>query len=140
MTLSLILLACFLVCNTCGKDGDKHDSIVFVNNSNNDIYVCGDDWSYPDTAINFANPSLGGDSYRVAAKTSGDPLRLRDTYEGRFGQIDKIMFFVFDAQVLENTPWDTVKAKYKVLERYDLSLEDLERLNWTITYPKDSIK
>ncbi len=72
----------------------------------------------------------------MAANTSDDPLRLQDTYEGRFEQFRKVMVFVFDAQVLETTPpWDTVKAKYLVLKRYDLSLQDLESMNWTITYP-----
>ena len=71
----------------------------------------------------------------MAANTSDDPLRLQDTYEGRFEQFEKVMVFVFDAQVLETTPWDTVKAKYLVLKRYDLSLQDLESMNWTITYP-----
>jgi hypothetical protein len=134
MTIVLSLLACVLLSSTCEKDKDKHDLIEFKNNSNYNLFVCAD-WWYPDTAINFSNPALSGDFYKVAANTSDDPLRLRDTYEGRFEQHEKIMVFVFDAQVLETTPWDTVKANYLVLKRYDLSLDDLNRMNWTITYP-----
>jgi hypothetical protein len=55
--------------------------------------------------------------------------------KGLFRDIDTLSVFIFDAQVLENTPWDTVKAKYIILKRYDLSLDDLNKLNWTITYP-----
>ena len=45
------------------------------------------------------------------------------------------MYFIYDACILETTPWDTIKAKYIVLKRYDLSLQDLQQMNWTITYP-----
>ena len=134
MTIILSFLTCVLLSSTCEKDKDKHDLIMFTNNSSELIYVRGS-WEYPDTAINFSNPALAGDFYKVAANTSDDPLRLQDTYEGRFEQFEKVMVFVFDAQVLETTPWDTVKANYLVLKRYDLSLDDLNRMNWTITYP-----
>jgi len=46
-----------------------------------------------------------------------------------------MMVYVFDAHVIETTAWDSVKANYLVLKRYDLSLDDLKRMNWTITYP-----
>ncbi|MFD1631674.1 hypothetical protein [Pseudopedobacter beijingensis] len=45
------------------------------------------------------------------------------------------MFYVFDGEVLENTDWKTVKANNMYLQRYDLSLEDLRKLNFTIPYP-----
>jgi hypothetical protein len=130
----LSILACLLINSMCEKDNDRHNLIEFINYSNNVLYVCAD-WWYPDTALNFSNPALSGDYYRVAANSSDDPLRLMDTYEGRFQQFDKIMVFVFDAQVLEKTSWDSVKANYLVLKRYDLSLQALEDVNWTITYP-----
>jgi hypothetical protein len=45
------------------------------------------------------------------------------------------MVFVFNAGLLETIPWDTIKANYLVMKRYDLSLPDLEEMDWTITYP-----
>lgn len=134
MTIILSLLTCVLLSSRCEKDKDKHDLIMFTNNSSELIYVSGS-WTYPDTTINFSSPALAGDSYKVASNTNDDPLRLQDTYEGCFEQFEKVMVFVFDAQVLETTPWDTVKAKYLIIKRYDLSLDDLQRMNWTITYP-----
>jgi hypothetical protein len=120
--------------NTCGKDENKHNSIDFKNNINRTIFVHGK-WWYPDTTISFGNPAEAGEYYKVAAKASGNPLMIMDTYEDRFKQHDTFMILVFDALVLETTPWDTVKAKYLVLKRYDLSLDDLKNMNWTISYP-----
>jgi hypothetical protein len=109
ITIISIILTCILLSSMCEKDKDKHDLIMFINNSSKLIYVRGN-WEYPDTAINFSNPALAGDFYKVGANSSDDPLRLRDTYEGRFEQFEKVMVFVFDSQIIENTSWDTVKA------------------------------
>jgi hypothetical protein len=48
---------------------------------------------------------------------------------------DTLMIFIFDAEVIETEEWSDVVHSYKVLKRYDLSLADLKRMNWTITYP-----
>ena len=33
------------------------------------------------------------------------------------------------------SPWETVREDYIILQRYDLSIAELEKLNWTIYYP-----
>jgi len=61
-----------------------------------------------------------------------------DCYEAEFhpiGIFDTIYVYVFYASVVENTPWEVVARDYLVLKRYDLTLEDLQRLDWKITYP-----
>lgn len=128
------ILSSFFINSTCDKDESLHDSIKFSNNSNKLIFVRGN-WEYPDTSINFTNPALAGSFYQVDANSSDDPLRITDTYEGRFAQHDTFMVFVFDSEVLETSTWDEVTENYLVLKRYDLSLEDLHGMNWTISYP-----
>jgi hypothetical protein len=130
-----LLLSLMLVSSTCSeKDENKHNVISVKNNNDMDIYVYGD-FFYPDTSINFSNPSEAGNYYKVTARSEGDPLQIKDTYEGRFKQYEKLMVFIFDAHTIETTSWDTIKAKYLVLKRYDLRLEDLQKSNWTVTYP-----
>jgi len=128
--LSLLMLSS----TCCKKDENKHDLILFINNSNKTIFLKSS-VGFPDTLIHFSNPALAGNSNKVAPKSSGDPLRLSDTYEELFRQIDTLMVFVFDSQTLEIEPWDTVKKNYLILKRYDLSLLDLKNKNWVITYP-----
>ncbi len=45
------------------------------------------------------------------------------------------MYFIYDAQTLETTPWDTVVKKYMILKRHDLTKKDLDSMGWKITYP-----
>jgi hypothetical protein len=85
------------------------------------------------------NPALSPESDKVMSfQTTINPLLSRSCWEDRFDseiKSDTLMIYVFDAHVLENTTWDTVKAEYLVLKRYDLSLKDIQKLNWAITYP-----
>jgi len=60
----------------------------------------------------------------------------RYSYEEKFKySYGTLMIFILDSQVLKTTPWEKVQQDYLVLKRYDLGLEDLKRMNWTITYP-----
>ena len=52
-----------------------------------------------------------------------------------FGEKDSLMFFVFSVDTLNKYSWDEICEGYKILKRYDLSIKDLDILNWTITYP-----
>ena len=53
----------------------------------------------------------------------------------RDGYTDTVFVYIFDATIVENTSWDVIAKDYLVLKRYDLTLDDLQRLDWKITYP-----
>jgi hypothetical protein len=43
-------------------------------------------WDYPDTLINFSNPALAGDFYKIEANSTGDRLSRgggRDVQTGK---------------------------------------------------------
>ena len=48
---------------------------------------------------------------------------------------NKLIVFVFDADVIENYSWETIVENYMILKRYELSLEDLKNRHWIIEYP-----
>lgn len=43
--------------------------------------------------------------------------------------------FLFDKAVVDTVPWDKIREDYLVAKRYEYTLEQLDSLNWTITYP-----
>ena len=49
--------------------------------------------------------------------------------------IDTLHIFVFEEDVLSIYTWEKVVNDYMVLQRYDLSLQDLQQLNWQVSYP-----
>jgi len=124
--------------SSCRKDStDCHHNIYFKNNSNKAIYFKAS-YNYPDTQIVDPKPYMGSGLNRLLPNEYGSPLNHSSCYEQEFNNritSDTLIIFVFDAQTLESTPWETVKQNYSVLRRYDLSLEDLKKSRFTITYP-----
>ena len=132
----IVILYSILLSATCCKDDENcHDSIFIVNNSDKAIYF---DYSnrYPDTLTLYPNPALDPSYFKIDSHSSKNDI-TRDCFEDQI-KLNKngiIMYYFYDAHTLETIPWDTVAKKYLVLKRYDLSLADLQRMNWTITYP-----
>lgn len=50
-------------------------------------------------------------------------------------KIDTMSVFFFDTDTLNKYPWEEIRKDYKILRRYDLSLQDLEYLEYKIYYP-----
>jgi hypothetical protein len=42
---------------------------------------------------------------------------------------------IFSSDTLDTNDWQTIRSGYKVMKRYDVSLDDLKQNQWTITYP-----
>lgn len=135
--LLFLLLVPFLMSTTCENEGeDCHVKINFINKSDKELYV---DWSalYPDTinSIGF----LQRKNNIIKPKSSNNlALRSNECFEKDFISRIKsgiIMIYVFDNKITSTTSPDTI-FKYKMyLERYDITLEELQNMNWEITYP-----
>jgi hypothetical protein len=138
----LLYFAVILLFNTCVRESDTcHKSILFTNNSDKEIYARVNSSTYPDTISYRHYGGLVSQShiYKIQSGAGNrDALDSRDCYEKKFEgkyAIDTIMIFVFDAYTLEHNTWETVVKYNMVQHRYDLSLEDLQRLGWSVTFP-----
>jgi len=138
----IILIVTFLFLNhACGdKEENCHKTITFKNETTDTLYVTSS-YEFPDTTTfaGIPNPALNPNFTKVLPNESNTQVLWgRDCIELAFKDLipsDTMMIYVFDAQVLETTPWETVKDNHLLLKRYDLSLDDLQKMNWTITYP-----
>jgi len=122
-----------------------HHSIVFSNNSDKIVYAEYDNKGYPDSTylFNGASPL----NYRwliINAYEQNNKRALQRypydgyCYESVFSTYKKpVMIFVYDSQALETTSFIRPYYDRIVLQRYDITLEDLRKLDWKITYPPD---
>jgi len=128
MKIHLLLQIVFFISIGC-KNNCHHD-ITFINNSNKNLYYY--EGSYPDTSIFDYNPLIT--NYYFIPKNTHSRFQISSCFEQRFNLTPKIIYFIFDAEVLKTIPWDTVMKKYMILKRYELTLQGLKDSNWTITY------
>ncbi len=128
------------------EDENHHNSIIFNNVTEFDLYIAGD-IKYPDTTVTDMGVLRKPEIYKVKACSSNKEalsLHPHSTYESFFigykGKKaipnDTLMVFVYDAEELEKIE---SHVKNSVLVRYDLSLKDLQRINWTLTYPPTEV-
>lgn len=106
------------------------------NNSNNSIkyYVAalGMEHIYPDTALLSSNPPMVtipmGES-----RFWGVGFKLEVLFDQL--PVDTLSVYLFNVDTLNKYPWSVIRDNYKVIKRYDLSLPDLKKRNFIVTYP-----
>lgn len=137
----LIITSLIIILNACVNRGDSRIignedyRLVVLNKSGGTIYAR-QGITYPDTIPDSYNPA-NDDMYKAEPGKKAT-LMIRCCWESFFQTrvpSDTLMIFIYDAYTLETTPWDTVRKKCMYLKRYDLSLSDLQKSDWTIAYP-----
>ncbi|MCL2417387.1 MAG: hypothetical protein FWD02_05575 [Bacteroidales bacterium] len=141
-TFKTLLVLCMIVSTavTCeGRDSeDCHFGITIINSSDYAVYFR----DLPDMAYrryapaamiaNARSSRVGpGESNRTISRSCIEYNFTKGVafYDGTFGLLDTLRFFIFDAEILEQ------ELRYKVLKRYDLSLECLRQLNFRVSFP-----
>ena len=123
-----------LLCSCPKKDDNCNTLIIIMNKSNTGIYYI-EQFSYPDTTLGSFNPYFPDSHHLVNGNSDrATEHRADDCYEGALNYYGKLMLFVIDEKVITTEPWDTIRKKYLILRRYDLTLKDLQNANWRITY------
>ena len=143
----VVALLFFTVFFSCFDDKpNSHFHIPFKNNADYSIYVYPSSKEqylafprYQDTILQpyYPDPSLDTAHYKIMPKFEDNtPLFIMSAYESVFGyEFDTLLVFIFNADTLEMLGWDTVRAYYKVEQRYDLSLEDLQNVDFKLSFP-----
>ena len=125
----------FLFCvGSCGKwFGESFYIYSIENQSNKIITPYKATWpGYMDTILPPKRPPSvtvqPGERYYFTSQVP---------YEEIFQQLprDTMSFFFFDYEIFSSLDWEEIRDNRRFLKRYDFSLEDLKRLNWTVTYP-----
>jgi hypothetical protein len=126
---ALLLLPLFAF--TCeDKVEGGHEHIIFINNSEDIIYLT----QKPQMKILPTDTLYECNNYETELHPKDSFLcePLNSYWETDFKVRDFVMFFVFSKSTFDN-PCEEVR-KYQ-LKRYQLTKEDLDRMNWVITYP-----
>jgi hypothetical protein len=102
-----------------------------LNNSDSSIYFAFSD-AFPDTSLSkiYPIPYYQGNLWQKLLPHTGKNEVTPD-----FNLHSKTFIFIFDANAIETTPWDTIVKHYNILKRYQLTKDDMEKLDWVITYP-----
>lgn len=126
----LIILLIALIGVSCEDLVDHVYSIKIQNNSKDTIQFY-ESYNYPDTLIVQNKPILT----RVYPKYYSYLDSEKDWDEVLVSPKDTIIIFVLSKYTLDKYGWDKIRSDYNILKRYDLSLDDLGKQSFTVTYP-----
>lgn len=115
---------------------DRFYDIAVLNNSFDTIYSglgLGSSFhQYPDTTLPTNKPAL---SNIFPQQISHFDFRKSQDEIIKELIADTLSFYIFSKSIYEDSTWSNVRSDYQVLQRYDLSLENLKQLNFKIPYP-----
>ena len=91
----------------------------------------------PDTSIvKEQNVMTPGWNLKVGSHyISDEPLYNLSTYESVLRDSDTLMVFVYNADSFELYGWEYARENYLVQQRYHLSLDDLYKLHFLLSFP-----
>ena len=128
---NLILVLIVVVCsaNCCNNEAYRY---IYIQNKSDKAIYYGVDYSYPDTSLLQIDDIPGYEGSIAHKIKKGDQ---DDIMAALFSLNPTLQLFIFDANTIETTSWDSIVKHYRVLKRYKFTRSDMEKNNWTITYP-----
>ena len=128
-------LQAILMNSSCKHISGYYDyRLKVINNSNRSIYAAYSQ-EYPDTTIVFSAAPFYSNPWKAYPSetiTLGRGGSWEDAFKERIQQ--KLIIFIFDASIADKTPWDTIKMNYLILKRYDLTMKELDSLDFKVIY------
>jgi hypothetical protein len=122
-----LMFLIILASSTCKKE-EIHYDITVYNKSSSSIYMTWTD-AYPDTLLRcpWGKEILPDEKYNISGGKYG--------WEDIFKSTQILQVFIVDADIAITEPCDTIRKYNWILKRYPLTYQDLQSINWTITYP-----
>jgi hypothetical protein len=142
----------FILCSILLLQGcpikPRYEVFLLENNSNNPLTVravfpvegeLSPMALYPDTSI-----ALGGIPITFTIKPNSTeppyymPMQMKKTRsEYVFAKIDTLCVFIIHRDTSSKYNIYDLNRTYNILQRYDVSLENMEKLEWQLVYPPD---
>jgi len=137
---TIILFFTILLFNGCECLYMDHiETIILDNNSGNRLYY---HVGYNSSPIIYPNTSLplNENDLILSSITTNVFFGNSTKWEDRIKELplDTLSIYFFHPNTLSTYSWEEIRTDYKILKRYDLSIQDLELLNFKVSYPPTS--
>ncbi|MEM9079057.1 MAG: hypothetical protein AAGC43_18605 [Bacteroidota bacterium] len=133
-----LFLAVLLICAGCpDQDFGSNREFTITNKTDTRLVSMLAFRIVTDTLLQNSNPYPTSEQLELNTINSQSSMTFVDAFDETFEQqSDKIlMLYLFSRDTIEQVSWDQIVDEYLVLRRYDLTLEDLEAMDWTVEYP-----
>ncbi|NGF57657.1 hypothetical protein G5B35_24150 [Parapusillimonas sp. SGNA-6] len=139
-----IAVMCLSTAGECRKAMDYKYPLWLTNSSEQEImiYINNNgtvlDPIYPDTTITKSIKHISKPIPQDFIIRPGEKeifVESSGPWEEKRRGIDTLSLVIFSVDTLEKYPWEIIREDYMILQRYDLSMSDLRKLDYSIAYP-----
>src|SRR6056297_3148236 len=120
----------------CNVKQDFEYPLVIENNSGENLFFHAATESspvmYDDTVLTLNRDDIDLQVVEGSVRI-GNPIRWVERIS--YLPLDTLSIYFFHPDTLSTYDWNEIRSGYKVLKRYDLSIDDLTSLNFTVPYP-----
>lgn len=137
-TIIFSLMFTLLFCMGCPDQSDMPDSVITIrNNSSGDVLHFLEYRAPVDTALPLNSIFPSSENIPITIINANSERDYKDSYiQGFKDNPDKVlMIYLFSRDTIEQVSWDRIVDEYLILKRYDVTLEDLEAMEWKVEYP-----
>jgi hypothetical protein len=144
----MLTLMCVLTSNSCNKENTGVEALVIKNSSGHEMFF----WfsyrfpnhHYPDTTLPAIIPTKAkpyseiigaglGNGSGVSAGVGVNPVGWSKVFSQLLDGYFSVYFFTFRPTTQEE--WDSLRSNHHLVERRDVTYEELKINNFTISYP-----
>lgn len=124
--------------SSCKKNNENPKFITFKNNSSIPVYTYFS-FNFPDTMLllNDKEKGLGGliKPGKELKEPTADKYRRWNDYISASNTQSMLMVFFLSEDVVNQYSLEQIQKDYKILKRYDLTVDQLKSMKWEVTYP-----
>lgn len=140
MKFTIITISIFILflCTACPEQIDPADSELIIKNNSEDSIAYYFELLAPlDTSLStIAYPQTSENIQSRIIPPNSETSNSEGFRRAFYGNPNKVlMIYMFSPAVIDTVPWDSIVSNYQILRRYDLTLNDLEAIGWTVEYP-----
>ena len=151
LIVNFIILFFTLQSNTCKKSEYSAAELAFTIDLINDApfsigycasVIVGNTYPhYPDTSLSNSETYHKYVVYDISKVIKPGIYLKRLTWKEYFKALpnDTLSFFIFSTDTLNKYPWSDIVRDYKILKRYDFSLQDMIKIRGQIHYPPTTL-
>ena len=129
--MNILIIISIIICGASCENLVDHAYIIKIQNNSKDTVQFYESYNYPDTSMDVTMPLL-----KMVYPSKYSSLESKKEWdEVLVSPKDTISIFILSKDTVDKYGWDKIRSDYNVLKRYDLSLDDLKKLSWKVTYP-----
>ena len=133
-----LFLSVLLICTGCPESSGEPDSTLIIINNSNETIVHYDEVKAPgDTSLATITYPQTAENTASAIINPHETVRQPDAFKEVLNENPNhvLMLYLFSRDTIELVSWERIVDEQLILKRYDLTLEDLEDMDWVIAYP-----